>query len=155
VKRTRFLTVGTLVLAVAVALTSPAAAAIADGSYHCNLTGGNSIVVDFRLTEQGPPPGSGFFALTGQWDDASLTPFLPIFGAVLTDPNFEVVGGFTFVGFRENSPLPGAPFGARPAGIHVQFRLEEVLTGAGAIAFRGRWADNRGNFGRMTCAFTP
>ena len=154
-KRThRRLVVGALLLTVGLASTPPAAAALADGAYHCILTGGNGIVVDFRLTEQGPAPGSGFFALTGQWDDASLTPFLPIFGAALTDPNFEVVGGFTFVGFRENSPLPGAPFGSRPAGVHVQFRLEEVPA-APAVTYRGRWADNRGNVGRMGCTVTP
>jgi hypothetical protein len=155
VKRTyRLLVVGALVVAVALALTLPAAAALTDGAYHCNLTGGNGIVVDFRLTEQGPnPPGSGFFALTGQWDDSSLTPFLPIFGAVLVDPNFDVVGGFTYVGFRPNTPLPGSPFGSWPAGVQVQFRLEEVLAGP-AVAFRGRWADNRGNVGRMTCTVT-
>jgi hypothetical protein len=147
--------VGALVVAVGLALAPPAAAVLADGLYQCSLTGGNSIVVDFRLTEQGSPPGSGFFALTGQWDDASLTPFLPIFGAVLVDPNFNIVGGFTFVGFRPNSPLPGAPFASRPAGIHVQFRLDEVPPGPTVPGFRGRWADNRGNFGRMTCTFTP
>ncbi len=154
-KRTRrFLAMGVLTAAAALALAPDAAAVLANGSYHCSLSGGNGIIVDFRLTEQGPP-GTGFFALTGQWDDLSLTPFLPIFGAVLTDTQFKIVGGFTFVGFRDNSSLPGSPFGSIPAGVHVQFRLDEVPPGPAAIDFRGRWADNRANFGRMACTFAP
>ena len=143
-------TVG-LVVIVVLALAPIAVAALSEGAYHCTLTGGNSIVVDFQLTQQG---GGGFFALTGQWDDASNTPFLPIFGAVLTDPAFNIVGGFTRVGFR-GVPLPGSPFDSLPAGIHVQFRLDEVPPGPRGADFAGRWADNRANFGRMVCTVTP
>ena len=154
-KRTlRLLVLGGLAATAALALTPNADAVLANGSYHCNLAGGNGIIVDFRLTEQGPP-GTGFFALTGQWDDSSLTPFLPIFGAVLTDPHFNIVGGFTFVGFRENSPLPGSPFGSTPAGIHVQFQLDETRPGPALVDFFGRWADNLANFGKMVCTFIP
>ena len=92
--------------------------------------------------------------LTGQWDDASNTLFLPIFGAVLTDPAFNIVGSFTRVGFR-GVPLPGSPFDSLPAGIHVQFRLDEVPPGSRGADFASRWADNLANFGRMVCTVTP
>lgn len=147
----RLLVAGGLGVIVALALAPPAAATLSEGSYHCILTGGNSIVVDFQLSQQG---GGEFFALTGQWDDASNTPFLPIFGAVLTDPAFNIVGSFTRVGFR-GVPLPGSPFGSLPAGIHVQFQLDEVPPGPRGADFAGRWADNLGNFGRMACTVTP
>jgi len=139
---------------VVLALGAGPAAALTAGAYHCELLGGNGILVDFQLAPQGSNAQGDVFSLIGQWDDASLTPLLPIYGSVLTDPNFGVVGGFTHVGFRPNAPLPGAPFAARPAGIHVQFRLTEP-TGRDEQALVGRWADNRGNSGRMRCLLQP
>jgi hypothetical protein len=49
----RLLVAGGLGVIVALALAPTAAAALSEGSYHCILTGGNSIVVDFQLTQQG------------------------------------------------------------------------------------------------------
>lgn len=123
----------------------PAALALTDGdTFVCQLGGGNGIVLTFRLSQQ-----ADTFALTGAWDDASLSPLLPVYGAVLEDPNFGIVGGLTYVGFA-GRPLSRSPFGALPRGVHVQFRLrpgefreEPALT--------GRWADDRGAHGPMSC----
>jgi hypothetical protein len=127
------------------------ASALADGeTFTCELAGGNDIALTFRLSGVF---GSPSFALTGQWDDASLSPLLPVYGAVLQDPNFDIVGGLTYVGFT-GLPLPGAPFGTRPRGVHVQFRLAEAPAG-GPFTLTGRWADNRGARGRMACNVAP
>lgn len=142
-------------LIIGIALTAGSAGALSEGAFHCALGGGNGIVVDFELKASGGNAQGDFFQLTGQWDDASLTPLLPIFGSVLTDSNFGVVGGFSRVGFRVNTPLPGSPFASWPAGIHVQFRLTEPPIGGVALPFTGRWADNRGNRGSMSCTFAP
>ena len=130
-------------------LAVPASAyALADGEvFACQLGGGNSIVLTFQLSQQG-----NTFALTGQWDDASLSPFLPVYGAVLQDPAFGIVGGLTYVGFT-GQPLPGAPFGTLPRGVHVQFRLAANV--ARGFELTGRWADDLGAFGRMGCNVTP
>lgn len=116
------------------------AEALTPGTYVCQLTGGNSIVVTMEIIPQG-----SFFQAIGQWDDASLQPFVPVYGALVIDPNFGIVGGLTQVGFS-GRPLPGAPFGTRPRGFHVQFRLDE--DGRQLV---GSWADDRGSFGAMTC----
>ena len=124
------------------------ASALADGeTFACELAGGNDISLTFRLSGLGST-----LALTGQWDDASLSPLLPVYGAVLVDPNFDIVGGLTYVGFT-GLPLPGAPFATRPRGVHVQFRLTE--TDSRAFTLTGRWADDRGASGRMGCNVTP
>jgi hypothetical protein len=130
-------------------LAVPASAyALANGEvFACQLGGGNSIVLTFQLSQQG-----NTFALTGKWDDASLSPFLPVYGAVLEDPNFDIVGGLTYVGFTGQS-LPGAPFGTLPLGVHVQFRL--AASDLRGFDLTGRWADDRGAFGRMGCNVTP
>lgn len=127
-----------------------AASALANGeTFTCDLTGGNDISLTFRLSGGLAPP----LALTGQWDDASLSPLLPVYGAVLLDTNFGIVGGLTYVGFT-GLPLPGAPFATRPRGVHVQFRLAEADAG-GPFTLTGRWADNRGARGGMGCNVTP
>jgi hypothetical protein len=124
------------------------ASALMDGdTLTCTLSGGNSITVAFRLSGPGPT-----LALAGQWDDASLTPLLPIYGALLDAPNFGIVGGFTYVGFT-GDPLPGAPFAIQPLGVHVQFRLAPA--GASRFDLIGRWADDLGARGRMGCNVTP
>lgn len=128
--------------------TPTVASALADGeTFTCELTGGNGISLTFRLSGLGST-----LALTGQWDDASLSPLLPVYGAVLLDPNFDIVGGLTYVGFT-GLPLPGAPFATRPRGVHVQFRLAE--TASRTFTLTGRWADDRGARGRMGCNVTP
>ncbi len=123
------------------------ASALQDGdTLTCTLGGGNSIAIVLQLSGPGPT-----LALTGRWDDASLTPLLPVYGSLLVAQNFGIVGGFTYVGFT-GDPLPGAPFGIEPLGVHVQFRLAE---GAGAFSHTGRWADDRGGRGRMGCNVAP
>ena len=154
-KRTlRLLVLGGLAATAALALTPNADAVLANGSYHCNLAGGNGIIVDFRLTEQGPP-GTGFFALTGQWDDSSLTPFPADLRCGPHGSALQHRRGLHVRRVRENSPLPGSPFGSTPAGIHVQFQLDETRPGPALVDFFGRWADNLANFGKMVCTFIP
>jgi hypothetical protein len=128
------------------------ASALTDGdTLTCTLGGGNGITLTFRLSGPGSTPGPTL-ALAGHWDDASLTPLLPVYGALLDDPNFGIVGGLTYVGFT-GDPLPGAPFAIQPLGVHVQFRLAPA--GAPQFALIGRWADDRGERGRMGCNVTP
>jgi hypothetical protein len=142
-------------LIVAIALWTASALAVPESAYAlansevfvCQLGGGNSIVLTFQLSQQG-----NTFTLTGKWDDASLSPFLPVYGAVLEDPNFGIVGGLTYVGFTGQS-LPGAPFATLPLGVHVQFRL--AASSVRGFELTGRWADDGGAFGRMGCNVTP
>ncbi len=147
----RLLAVGVLGL-VALGLAG-GAEALTPGTYVCWL-GGNTIVVTMEITQQG-----NFFQAVGQWDDASLQPFLPVYGALVIDPNWGIVGGLTQVGFSKR-PLPGAPFGKRPRGFHVQFRLAEAQDLLRAqlgneLVLVGSWADDGGSFGTMICTPTP
>jgi hypothetical protein len=98
-------------------------------------TGGSGVMAIEGLAELGAPPGPA-----------------PGYGAVLDDPNFDIVGGLTYVGFAGRS-LPGAPFAALPRGVHVQFRL--AASESRGLELTGRWADDRGAFGRMGCNVTP
>jgi hypothetical protein len=125
--------------------------ALGDGdTLACELGGGNGITLALRVT--GPSDPS--WALTGRWDDASLSPHLPVHGALLEDPNFGLVGGLTYVGFT-GRPLPRAPFGVLPRGVHVQFRLAPPEERGSGYDLVGRWADDRGAHGPIGCALTP
>jgi hypothetical protein len=137
--------------------------ALTPGKYVCQLSGGNSIVVTLQIAQQAVlKEGSVFvpvFSAVGEWDDASLSPRIPVYGSILVDPQFDIVGGLTQVSWNTPSDaLEGAPFGVLPVGIHVQFNLTESGTEFGIAripkVLSGKWADDTGRFGLMSCAPT-